>query len=75
MVEHNITDDKKYPYIMDIKRKMNTENAKSVSDLEIERCLKNCILGTGLIKLAVKYRNKGVLIFKDSFATYTGYVK
>lgn len=45
--------------------KLRVERAISLSDSEIERVLGPCVAGIELVKLAKRYRDKGILTEQD----------
>ncbi len=52
-------------YIEEIKNKLVVERATSLCDSEIERCLKDTVLGHRLVPLTKKYRDEKKLKYSD----------
>ena len=47
--------------INQIRAKLSAENARDLSDAEIERVFKNCVRPELMIKIAKELRDKGIL--------------
>ena len=52
-------------YKKEIRGRLRAEYARSLSDEELKRCLKDCVWGHILIPLAKKYRDNGDLSVND----------
>lgn len=48
-------------YLDQIKSKLAVEEAANLTDLEIQRCLGDCVCGHWLVPMAKKYRDAGEL--------------